>query len=204
MISLARLYLKWLWLKKTWRFLWAHKPLCQYFQEDVLQLGVLYLCRSCACTYAGIFVGMGLPLIYRNLVGGDVELILVILSCCTIPLSSPQQYKRLPRPCRDILRFSLGMIICLSFLLLVFYRKFTVALPLVYVAILFARRYYKQRSLRKIEYCQDCVEYSAGVICSGYHLQVECIREYEEQATAILYGVGYTPTIKSRRRKKRE
>ncbi len=186
------MYLKALWLKKSYSFNWAHKPLCYNYREDVITLGHVHLCRSCLCAYLGVLSGLTVPVILPEFFGGNSKVILIILMTLTLPLSHPFIYKHLHRRVRDLLRFSLGMLLAIgSWVALT--TSFPLGLGALLLCFIVWKIYYKKRAIKKIELCLQCEEYSENYICSGYIHQSQCIREYEEKATEYLLKSGYRP-----------
>ena len=190
----TKAYLKWLWLSKTYPFLWVHKPLCNSYKEDTISAQGVHLCRSCVFTYLGITVGCSLTA-FTALSANTISALLVALLLLTLPLSHPAIYKTTPRFVRDILRFNLGAIISFSLLLPICHQKLYLPLISTGISIIFWKIYYQKRSIRKIKFCENCSEYRTGKICSGYILQAGLVREYEEKATEIIYKNGYTPKV---------
>ncbi len=187
-------YLKWLWLSKTYSFLFAHKPLCSHFQEDTILVRGVYLCRSCVITYLGIIAGCIITPV-AGMSAKSISLFLLVLLLVTLPLSHPAIYKKMPRSLRDILRFNLGVIISFSVLLPAYYHEFLFPLVVIGISFIFWKFYYKKRSIRKIQFCEKCSEYQTEAICSGYQMQATLIREYEDKATEFKYKTGYIPKI---------
>lgn len=201
-MSLAtKAYLKWLWISKTYSFRWAHKPLCNHFKEDIISTGAIYLCRSCVSTYLGIVAGVFFVL-FSTVSSENISIFLVVLLLITLPLSHPLIYKKNPRPLRDILRFNLGIIISFSLLLLCYYQNFTLPLTVISISLLFGKFYYHKRSIRKLKICEECSEFQTDSICSGYKMQANIIREYEDKATDFLYKSSYIPKGLHRNHKK--
>ena len=192
-MSLVRkLYLKALWFKNTYTFLWAHKPLCTRFREDVIRLRTVHLCRSCLFAYFGILTSILIPFVLPPAYLHHCNTLLIALVVLTLPLSYPYLYKRLPRRLRDGVRFSLGFILPLivyTFLEGHFFMPFTI----LTISFAFYILYFKQRSRRKLQVCNSCEEHSPDAICSGFQYQAKCIRRYEEQATDYLLHTGYMP-----------
>ena len=183
--------LKLLWLQKTYWFQWAHKPLCRKYREDVLQWGHIYLCRSCLCVYLGI-LATTLVLFFFPSCRQGAGIGLLMHGATTLPLSHPKPYKLLPRIGRDILRFFLGAMFPLLFLVIV--QGYFLAGSLVLaVAFVLWKVYYKRRAQRKLQRCHSCGEYRQDMICAGYARHARSIREYEEEATAYLLQSGYVP-----------
>ena len=201
-MSLAtKTYLKWLWLEKSYHFRWAHKPLCNHFKKDIILLGNMYLCRSCVFTYFGIFVGTGFT-IFSKISSYNISIFLVALLLIILPLSHPVIYKKTPRLLKDMLRLNLGIMISFSILLLLYYQKITLPLVIIGISIPFCKAYYQKRSTRKIKFCEECSEYQTESICSGYYMQANLIREYEDKATEFLYGNAYIPQVLQEKQQK--
>ncbi len=188
-------YLKWLWLSKTYSFLFAHKPLCSHFKQDTISIRGIHLCRSCFFAYFGILAGLFLP-VDVDMSAQHISVILSVLLFATLPFSHPAIYKKIPRLLRDLLRFNLGVIISFSLLLPIYYhQEFLLSAVTIGISLIFGKFYYKRRSIRKIQLCKNCSEYQTGSICSGYQMQATLIREYEEKATEFKYKTGYIPKI---------
>ena len=190
----TRLGLYCLWLRKTYRFNWAHKPLCAQYREDVLKIGSLYLCRSCFLVYLGVAVGLGYSTLGLPGSGEKAMLPLALLLAVLLLLSAPPWYKDLPRVFRDVLRFGLGVaLVLLGHQALHGEVLFVV---LATLALLGAWGLYgKARKQRKLRSCTSCPNYSRERVCPGYSLQTEKIKEYQEEATEYLLGRGYRPKI---------
>lgn len=188
----TRLSLKILWLKKTSYFLWAHKPLCKLYREDVLKIKGIYLCRSCLFVYLGGVLGLILALFLHLFQPGYSHAVLIVLTFTVLPLSSPKFYKGLSRRWRDLIRLTAGILIIFIFSTVVEGHFFLVLIILL-ISSLFWKMYYRQRAKRKIEFCSTCAEHATAGICSGYQLQAASIREYEQEATDFILRTGYTP-----------
>lgn len=189
---IRRLYLKALWLRKTYSFNWAHKPLCQHYRQDVIRIGHIHLCRSCVCAYLGLFTGLLFPILAPASFHSFGRIIVLTLMLVILPLSYPTIYKKLPRRVRDVLRFALGgLLACCGWLL--FTGNLILAFTSLLLGSIFWKTYYRKREKRKIEDCLSCDEYEDGKICSGYRIQAQHIREYEEDATDYVLRTGYVP-----------
>ncbi|MHC4431151.1 MAG: hypothetical protein ACYTBS_04870, partial [Planctomycetota bacterium] len=127
----------WLWLACSFGFRWAHRPLCSRFSTGVVRMGGIHLCRSCLFAYTGMLSCM-LSLILLRPIVTQVGVILAGLGAPTLVLSGPWFYKKLPRAFRDILRFSMGvMIVLCGYLLLC--REWMIAGPVAVVLFVFWR-----------------------------------------------------------------
>lgn len=187
----ARLRLKGLWLKWSFPFLWAHKPLCDRFAEDRIRLGGIHLCRSCLCAYGGLFLGVGLALL-APLQGPGVLIAYGAVLPSVLLLSWPTLYKKWPRSVRDLLRCAGGALIPVSAALCLS-PHFWAGLPGLLLIAAFWIAYFRQRKRRKLKACNGCAELGTDRICSGFALQAERIRRYEREATELVMRGGYVP-----------
>lgn len=181
--------LKWMWLRHTHTFNWAHKPLCERYKSGVLRIGKLYVCRSCLFAYSGILIGIIAALVYPTHIANWE---LTWLLCVLVPVvvsSYPRLYKKLPRFSQDILRFVLGGIIGIMPFLLI-HRNFISGITCVLVLGVFWRIYFHQRKIRKLHACDGCPELDLPEICSGFQHQTGAVRLYEIEATELLYRTG--------------
>lgn len=183
------IHLKWMWLRHTHTFNWAHKPLCERFKSGVLRIGKLYVCRSCLFAYSGILMGIIAALVYPTHIA-DLELTWFLFVLVPVVVSSyPRLYKKLPRFCQDILRFVMGVILGIIPFLLI-HRNFISGIICVLVMGVFWRIYFHQRKMRKLRACDGCPELDLPEICSGFQHQSASVRLYEIEATELLYRTG--------------
>ena len=192
-ICLYRIRLWWLWLACTYRFRWAHRPLCSRFRSGVISVAGIHLCRSCVCAYGGILSCTYLLILLRPSVATAV-LNLGVLGIPTLILSGPRCYKKLPRAVQDILRLAMGVIIALCGYLL-FCGEFIIAVPFAAVLVVFWRIYFKIRRQRRLHACDGCEELSEKGVCSGCRLQADGVRRYENTATQLYLASGQTPNL---------
>ncbi|MDM8549357.1 hypothetical protein QUF72_04730 [Desulfobacterales bacterium HSG2] len=52
-----------------------------------------------------------------------------------------------------------------------------------------------ERRSRKLKACNGCPELGKGEICSGFRVQAENIRQFEDEATDFLLNSGYVPDM---------
>lgn len=183
--------LKWLWLRHSYRFRWAHKPLCDRFSEDVLTVGHVHLCRSCTLLWLGMAVASAaaifLPALRANIATVAPQLLLV-----TLLSSAPLFYKQWPRSVRDMLRFSLGASIPLWICLIVMGNLFISAVAAI-GGLTTWYFYSNSRKARKATACDGCPEFGQPQICSGCTLKANEIRLYENKATQLYLDSGRSP-----------
>jgi len=170
---------KWLWWRHTWFFNWAHKPLCEPYREDVLRLGPLRICRGCSALWFGALVVGPITLSLAPLALWSA--IFAALFVTSAALSHPALHSRWPRVMRDGLRVATGCLPTLALGMLANgHSLFCIgALLLLASTYLIYRRLRAPRGLHK---CATCPESGQGV-CSGYALQAQAIRTWEEEAS---------------------
>lgn len=183
------LRLKWMWLRHTHTFNWAHKPLCNRFKPGVLRIGKLHVCRSCLFAYSGILIGVIAALVYPTLTANMKLTWFLLVLTPVIALSYPRLYKSLPRFIQDALRFAMGVLVGLILFLLI-HRNFLCGIIGVVVMVVFWRIYFHQRKMRKMHACDGCPELNLPEICSGFQQQSAAIHLYEIEATDFIYHNG--------------
>jgi hypothetical protein len=184
-----RWYLKWLWLKHSYPFRWAHKPLCDRFEHDVVQVGKMHLCRSCTCVYLTLLIALIAGWMSQGTANTLTQPLIITLGFGIVLIGSfPKWYKQWPRWTRELLRGGMGL--CLAMILLcLLHGQFVLSLSLSLMLFGFWRHYLIKRAGRRSTCCDGCSELGKG-ICSGYHLQAEGARSYEISATDWLMKSG--------------
>lgn len=176
-----QLRLAWLKFKLFYPFQHAHKPLCDRFSEDVIKMRGVYLCRSCALVYTGLTMGIGLATtsaLPRN------HSLNILLFTALLVGSHSRFYKRWSRRIRDGLRFLLGFCISLGFTLSLKTELIGLCgLSAMFGLWLWMRR---DRAQRKLHDCAGCPELTQEGICSGFQLQAQAARLYEERASQVI------------------
>ena len=188
-----KIRLWWLWLACSFRFRWAHRPLCSRFRSGTIKMGSAYLCRSCVCAYCGILL-CALYLVLLRPSPQKAIMLLAGLGIPTLALSGPWCYKKLHRVVRDLLRLSMGAIISLCVYLMVC-RELLVSVVVIFVLTVFWRIYLKARIKRRLHACDGCEELSNNTVCSGCELQADGMRKYEQKATQLYLASGQVPDI---------
>lgn len=184
--------LKWLWWRHTWRFNWAHKPLCDRFRHDVIRLGGMALCRSCTLVYGATILTLMTALCVSSLINPWAWKLLAMIGLVTLMCSFPPWYRHWSRTFRDLIRSLLGVTLALGIYMML---QGDVVVGLLGLAILWFmwKLYLPLRHRNKNEACQGCPELAQGGICSGYIWQADYVRRYEKQASEFLMRQGIDP-----------
>jgi len=191
-----RLKQKWLWFSHSFKFRWAHTPLCNRFVKGAFRIGsksdpFMFVCRSCTWAYLGIAVGLVFFLSDRGVLE-EFWYFFVLSGSLTLVMSHPSIYSRWYRSVKDFLRFNLGLIISavvvstvtVNFLLGVGFGVGLYALRFIYS---------KRRNVMKSQACNGCEELPLEKICSGFTFSAKQIRSYEDQATQLYISSGQSP-----------
>ena len=181
-----------LWLRWVRPFNWAHHPLCERFQNDVLRLGSFHVCRSCVAAYTGMLLTCIVCWLRGEWLAEVNPLWIVGSAGVTVIGSLPQIYERMPRVVRDVLRASMGMLIALAATRVVSGDYF-IGIPMVVILTIFWYAYFQTRKRRRLRACEGCPELDGERVCSGFSLQVARIRCYEEAATDLVEQYGPMP-----------
>ena len=163
-------------LKYNYRHAFAHKPLCDRFKGETLSFFQIHVCRSCLFLYLGLFLSLFIYLPNAFY----LSLLIIVIS-----MSISRGYKKLFRWKRDLLRFSLGFLVGITFFKII-NLDLLGFLSLVLLCSAYGM-YYKKRKIRKLQDCNGCAELDNGKVCSGFELQAKDLTHYEDILSEIAY-----------------
>lgn len=175
-----RLARRLLWWRHYYTFTFAHHPLCERHRPDVLHIGSVHVCRSCALLWLGVAtspIALGNPLVWLHVVLWPV-----------LVLSIPDVYARLHRRVRDAARFGAGFAGGATALVVITTLTTEPVLAVLHAAGVVAlhRIYARARARRSDRICAGCPELDAGGVCSGFRHQYERARAFEDAIYARL------------------
>lgn len=182
---LKRLKLNIFKLKLTWRFKFAHHPLCQNYSDQVFKIGNIYLCQGCTLIYSGLVIGLLSGIIFNP--SFSIQIWAIIGVSLMVPTFVVQVVK-LPRMFKRIARFlngfDLGAIFFSIFILPKWSHRIImiVSISVTYLAF----RIIHKHKRKERDLCESCNELKTGKICSGYKLRAEKELEYSKYAEQIL------------------
>jgi hypothetical protein len=182
----TRIVFAWFWLRCTYAFNWAHRPLCARFRDGVLRVGRAYVCRSCTLVYAS--AAATALLIWAAPSSVPSPFVFYALFVFVMTLSCPALYERFPRPAKDVVRVATGALLAL---MVQFFVAGWWGLGLLNAAVFAAcyRLYLAQYKQWKLRACDGCPERGGG-ICSGFRMQADGVRAYEAAAEDYLGRYG--------------
>ena len=188
---------KWAWWRMAWPYRFAHKPLCSRFHSDVLHVGRLNLCRSCACFHLGwvttlAVLGLTSPAAGASLIALGLSLTAVVA------LSHPARHAGLERRTKDVLRALAGACPALAIgLVWSGHPRLGSALLVGLIALAFGWR--RARASHRAQMCDGCPELLEQRICSGFRAQAEAVQAHERRVEDALLKSGFRPDVPSRR-----
>lgn len=183
-----------LWWRHAWFFHWAHKPLCSTYSEEVLRVGKLFLCRSCALLWAGAVLSTVVLLVANPALPAHLWGLALAFTIAAVG-SFPSFHSRWPRRIRDLLRITAGIALGFALALLLL-GQLKAALGTALLIGATYSVYVKLRRDKRLSRCTTCPETGAG-ICSGYSLQAKAIREWEESVVTRVMVGGFEPKQRS-------
>jgi len=102
----------------------------------------------------------------------------------SLSLSTPGWYRTWSRKMRDALRFSAGFF-CVFAALLVTSMHLLAGVAVAAGIGLCWLHYFRVRGGRKSSACDGCPELGCDGFCSGYQLQADLIRKFEDEASTL-------------------
>ncbi len=103
----------------------------------------------------------------------------------TLSLSTPSWYRTWSRGMRDTVRFSAGFFCAFAVLLTTSMHLLAGGVVAAGVGLCWLN-YFRVRGGRKSSACNGCPELGCRDVCSGYQLQANLTRDFEEQATTLI------------------
>jgi len=173
-------------LAVSWRFHFAHHPLCDAYSDHVWWFKGIYLCQGCTLTILGIlfsfitfFLVNPFMILWQWI--GFASTILCLLFIVEIAQIENRMIKR-------FIRFFTGFGLGAFF----WFILGTTNIMILGVAILFTYAGYKVFKKIRVfkpaeDKCKHCPEMQKSGVCSGLYLEYEAEKKYSEYATELLY-----------------
>ena len=169
----------------SWRFKFAHHPVCVSYRDHYWKIKGVYICQGCALVYSSFFAALlfliffqiTLELVHYLIIGLGILIPILIIELTKI---EQRITKRLSRILIGIGIGSLFSTFLLSDELIVKFFAFLV------VIIRFFSFKLVRRSTKREDKCNLCSEYKSNVNCSGLRLEAEAMRQYSDYASDLL------------------
>jgi hypothetical protein len=169
----------------SWRFTFAHHPICASYKDHYWKIKGVYICQGCTLVYSSFFVAL-LFLLYFQITLEQFHYLIVgvgvLIPIIIIELAKIEQ-RIIKRLTRILIGIGIGLF-CSAFLL---HDEFIVKL-IGFLIIFIGFFSFKQvrRSTRREDKCNLCSEYKNNVICSGLRLEAEAMNKYSDYASDLL------------------
>jgi hypothetical protein len=195
MTKFQSLYLRIRYIHTTRYFYFAHHPLCETYQSEVIHWKNYYFCKGCFFGYLGILFGIitgimdWLPL---DLINQLPPYLLMILVPILLLPSFFSIFFRLSRWIKNIIRFLMGTAIGLTASIVLFYDLFLVKMITLAVCIIGYFVFTRIRKRFKKDLCQGCSFLDKEQVCPGFEMTQKYIKEFEQYASDYIQS-NYPP-----------
>ncbi len=180
--------LRWKHFKLTWRYKFAHHPLCDRYSNQVFRFKGVYLCQGCTLIYGGgilsfvVFLLLPREFFPVEFIGWFYTALLLISPTFVVEVF------KLSRPLKRIARILNGITIGFWARGFFYFSDWIIKIGIILLTVFF---YYLFKLTRKIkggpaDLCVGCPELVQGTICSGYKPIYEKEKEYSQYATKLL------------------
>jgi hypothetical protein len=171
----------------SWRFTFAHHPICASYKDHYWKIQGVYICQGCTLVYSSFFVVLLFLLFFQltllplhYLIVGIIILIPILL----IELLKIDQ-RTIKRFTRAAIGIGLGFSLSAFFLHEEIIAKLLGLLVTIFGFISFTR---VRNTAKREDKCNLCSEYKSNVICSGLRLEAEAMNKYSDYASDLLQG----------------
>ncbi len=167
-------------LSLTWKFKWAHHPLCERFEDHLWHIGDFTFCQGCFLSYAGTVVGFIAFLTYFSRYIFNALGVLAVVAVSLVPVLIVEFFNFENRSLKRFIRFWGGLGLGATFSLAL-YRELSTWLRIIslIVAILGYGAFFVVRKHGEVEdKCEGCPELIRDGVCSGYRKEKAAIEKY--------------------------
>ncbi len=188
-ISLKKRFLLWKKkLKLSWKFKFAHHPICERFDDHIWKIGDMYVCQGCTMVYSGVILGFFLFLFnFNQFIGGMLDWFLSVL-IFMLPTFLIEKLRIKTRWVKRSVRFlngiALGATMAFLFVDTSIWERISV-IAFIYIGLLlfrFIRRYKKEE-----DECEGCPQAKKDEVCEGFKMQFEANKKLGKYTTDLVY-----------------
>ena len=172
------------WVKRrelSWKFYFAHHPLCTRFVNHVWNIGPLIVCQGCFMIFSGTIIGLFLFALTHVVL--DMYQWFMVAAVCIIPSLLNEilkiQYQKLKHSIRFLNGIGFGGFIW-AFLTVDLIRKL---IAIVVAGILYTLLKLVRRRRMSYDICEGCIELTQKGICTGLKQEAEAMRRYSDYLT---------------------
>lgn len=195
MTKFQSLYLRARYIHTTRSFYFAHHPLCETYQEEVIHWRNYYLCKGCFFGYLGILLGITVGIIdwlTINLINHlSISFLMLLIPTLLLP-SFFSIFFKFPRLIKNIIRLLMGIAIGMTVNIVLFFDSFLIKLITLSIFILGYFVFTRIRKRFKKDLCQGCHFLNREQVCPGFNPTLKYIREFEKYASEYIQN-NYPP-----------
>ncbi len=169
----------------SWRFRFAHHPICSNYQAHIWKIGGLYICQGCSLVYFSFLLTL-LILIIFQLTFLPIQYILIGI-VLLVPILLIEKLKLNKRFIKRFARSGTGIGIAVSFSAFLIQTDLIIKISGLLISILgFYAFKFIRRTIQRENRCQSCPDYQENKICYGLRLEADAMRLYSEYASDLL------------------
>ncbi|UCE13837.1 MAG: hypothetical protein JSV04_01355 [Candidatus Heimdallarchaeota archaeon] len=175
-----------LWIKRwevSWRWHFAHHPLCDRYSDQTWNIGSFIICQGCSLVLTGIISGFSLCLLLGVVLDPIGWIILWAIFFLSTILG--EFYFMFRRPFKRMARFFAGIGIGSFFWFLLTEPNIIYKLIGAGFGFIAYSAFLKVRGYTKVDKCYGCPELKPG-ICPGLEHESLAMKEYSNYATTLL------------------
>ena len=169
----------------SWRFTFAHHPICPTYKSHYWEIKGLYLCQGCSLVYAGFLSALSF-LVFFQISLTSIHYLFVGLGVL-IPILLLEMFKLEQRTIKRLSRAGIGIGVGVSFSAFFLHEDIVVKVIGLLVTII-GFMVFKQvrKTAKKDDLCRSCPEYRSKKICRGLRFEAEAMRKYSDYASDLL------------------
>lgn len=171
----------------SWRFKFAHHPICPSYNKHYWNIKGVYLCQGCSIVYTCFFSAL-LFLILFHITFIPVHYLFVGLGIL-IPILLVEIIKIEQRSIKRLARAGIGIGLSLPFSAFVLHEEIVVKVMGLLITLLgFISFRQVRKAANREDLCKSCPEYKSNRICNGLRLEAEAMRKYSDYASDLLHA----------------
>ena len=169
----------------SWRFKFAHHPVCVSYKDHYWNIKVVYICQGCTLVYSSFFVTLLFLFFFQTTLEQYQYLIVglgILIPVLIIELTKIEQ-RIIKRLSRILIGIGIGLFFS-AFLLHTDIIVKVIGFLITVIGFISFKRV--RRSTKREDKCNLCSEHKSNVICSGLRLEAVAMKKYSDYASDLL------------------
>ncbi len=169
----------------SWRFKFAHHPVCVSYKDHYWNIKGVYICQGCTLVYSSFFVTLLFLFFFQTTLEQYQYLIVglgILIPVLIIELTKIEQ-RIIKRLSRILIGIGIGLFFS-AFLLHTDIIVKVIGFLITVIGFISFKRV--RRSTKREDKCNLCSEHKSNVICSGLRLEAVAMKKYSDYASDLL------------------